>query len=137
MNLAERVAATDKVVARFRNRPFDWRDRATCIHLARAQMRALGHRPPPIPDFRSALGARKALERSGHASLEALLDSMLPRIAPLSAWVGDLMLVPGEEPFGEALAISAGGALLMYHAAAPGLANVVEALPRVRAAWRL
>lgn len=137
MNLAERAAATEKVVARFRDRAFDWSDRATCIHLARAQMRALGHRPPAIPDFRSALGARKALERSGHASLEALLDSMLPRIAPLAAWVGDLMLVPGEEPFGEALAISAGGALLMYHAEAQGLANVVDVMPQVRAAWRL
>lgn len=137
MNLVARAEATEKVVARFRNRPFDWSERATCIHLARAQMRALGHRPPAIPDFRSALGARKALERTGCASLQALLDSMLPRIAPLSAWVGDLMLVPGKEPFGEALAISAGGALLMYHAEADGVANVIDAMSHVRAAWRL
>lgn len=135
-DLARRAAETQKVVDRFRNRSFDWGNRATCIHLARAQMRALGHRPPAIPDFRSARGALMALKKTGHDSLEDLLDTMLPRIAPLAMVVGDLALVPGEGPF-DALAISAGGTLLMYHEQAEGLANVKEALPQVKAAWRV
>ena len=135
-DLARRAAETQKVVDRFRNKPFDWQNRATCIHLARAQMRALGHRPPAVPDFRSPRGALTALKKAGHDSLEDLLDVMLPRIAPLEMLVGDLALVPGEPPF-DALAISAGGTLLMYHQEAEGLANVKEALPRVKAAWRL
>lgn len=77
-----------------------------------------------------------ALKRTGHDSLEALLDSMLPRIAPLAMVVGDLALVPGEGPF-DALAISAGGTLLMYHEQADGLANVKEAMGQVKAAWRV
>ncbi len=136
VDLAMRVAATEKVVARFRRRPFDWSTRATCIHLARAQARAMGHRPPPIPDFRSPRGALTALRSTGHDTLEALLDSMFPRIAPAAMLVGDLCIVPGESPF-DAIAISAGGALLMYHPHASGLANVKEAMGSVKAAWRV
>ena len=136
MNLHERVIATDKVVAKFRARPFDWSKRATCIHLARAQARALGHRPPSIPDIRSAIGARRALAQLGHETLSGLLDAMFPRIAPASALPGDLVVVPGEEGF-ESIGIAAGGAILMYHADADGLVPVKEALGSVTGAWRL
>lgn len=137
VDLAARAAATQRVVDRFRRRPFDWATRATCIHLARAQMRALGHRPPAIPDFRSPTGARRALAATGHPSLGALLDAMLPRIAPLEMIVGDLALVPGEAPF-DALGVAAGdGTLLMYHEAADGLANVTGAVGAAIGAWRV
>lgn len=136
MTLAERAAATAQVAARFRARPFDWATGGTCIHLARAQMRAMGHRPPPIPRFQSALGARRALVAAGYPDLAALLDSMLPRITPASMWVGDLALVPGSDGF-DALAVSAGRALLMYHDAQEGLCVVKEAEPQIVAAWRL
>ncbi len=96
----------------------------------------MGHKPPPIPDFRSARGGLTALRATGHDTLEALLDSMFPRIAPAAMLVGDLALVPGDAPF-NALAVSAGGALLMYHPDADGLANVKEAFGDVIAAWRL
>lgn len=107
MTLAERAAATAQVAARFRARPFDWTTGGTCIHLARAQMRAMGHRPPPIPRFRSALGARRALAATGYADLAALLDSMLPPIAPALMWVGDIALMPSEDDLG-AVVISLG-----------------------------
>lgn len=135
MNLAERLAATENVVARFRHHPFSWRDRRTCIHLARAQMRAMGHKPPAIPDFRSAIGARTALRKTGHSDLASLLDTMLPRIAPLEMIVGDLALVPGEIGL-EALGVNAGGTLLMYHGEADGLVPVKDAIGSIIAAWR-
>lgn len=138
VDLAARAVATDAVVSRFRMRPHDFRTRATCIHLARAQMRALGHRPPSIPDFRSPIGAMAALKRSGFATLEDLLDSMLPRIAPAAMLIGDLAAAPAGEPFGSAIGIWADGALLGYHPDEPrGLANIKEALIHVTAAWRL
>ncbi|MGT2515131.1 DUF6950 family protein [Sphingomonas panni] len=107
MTLAQRAAATAQVAARFRARPFDWATGGTCIHLARAQMRAMGHRPPPIPRFRSALGARRALAATGYADLAALLDSMLPSIAPALMWVGDIALMPSEDDLG-AVVVSLG-----------------------------
>ncbi len=136
MTLAERAAATAQVAARFRARPFDWATGGTCVHLARAQMRAMGHRPPPIPRFRSALGARRALAATGFADLAALLDSMLPPIAPASMWVGDLALVPGAEGF-DALAICDVSALFMYHDTQDGLSVVKQAERHIVAAWRL
>jgi hypothetical protein len=136
MNLHQRVVATDLVVAKFRNRRFDWRNRATCIHLARAQARAMGHRPPPVPDIRSAVGARRALKALGHDRLSAMLDTMFPRIAPAAALPGDLVIVPGEDGF-ESIGIAAGGALFLYHADGEGLCTVKEALGSVTGAWRL
>lgn len=115
LDLAARAAATDKVVARFRHRAFDWGNRATCLHLMRAQMRALGHRPPSIPDFRSPLAARTALAKAGFETVEALLASMLPRIAPLAMIVGDFGVLPGEPPFQAGVIAAGNGKVLGWH----------------------
>lgn len=135
-DLAARVAATERVVARFRNKPFDWRAAATCVHLARAQMRALGHRPPTIPPFRSAPGALRALRAAGFADVAAMLDSLLPRIAPAAMWPGDLAVIEGEPPF-DAIVIGAGGKVLGWHGSMldRGLVPIVDA--PIKAAWRL
>ncbi|RYG79531.1 hypothetical protein EON77_08975, partial [bacterium] len=126
VDLVARVAATEKVVARFRNRPFGWDTRRTCIHLARAQARALGHHLPQIPDFRSPRGARTALRAQGCETLDQLLDKLFPRIAPLAAWVGDLVIMAGGDEF-DGIGIVAGGKILGYHEdhLAAGLVNVV------------
>ena len=140
LDLAQRVTATEKVVARFRNRPFDWATRRTCIHLARAQARALGHRPPAIPDFRSPRGAKTALKALGHDTLEQLLDSLFPRIAPLAAWVGDLVIMAGGDGEFDGIGIVAGGKIIGYHEdhLADGLVNVVPVGPDPYVgAWRL
>ncbi len=140
LDLAARVAATDKVVARFRNAPFSWDRRRTCIHLARAQARALGHRPPLIPDFRSAIGAKTALKAQGCATLEQLLDKLFPRIAPLAAWVGDLVIMAGGDGGFDGIGIVAGGKIIGYHEdhLDRGLVNVVPVGPNPYiGAWRL
>ena len=148
MRLDERARATDAVIARFRKRPFGWESAGTCIHLARAQMRALGHRPPSIPRFYSAIGAAKTLRATGYADLAALLDSMLPRIAPAAMWVGDLAIMDSgeEDPF-DAIVVSTGqtgsgdigaGQLMAgYHADHPA-AGIVNIIPHAfKGAWRL
>lgn len=134
VNLAERAAATTKVIERFRHKPFDWRGNATCIHLAQAQMRALGHRPPRIPKFHTALGAQRALQATGFADLGALLDSMLPVIPPAMMWTGDLALLDGEPPF-DAIVINVGGKVMGYHEEVPGLAPMIPLA--IKRAWRL
>jgi hypothetical protein len=133
--LIRRAEAVEATKARFAGKDFDWGKRVTCIHLARFQARQMGHRPPAIPDFRSPVGARTALRKMGHADLEGLMDAMFPRIAPASAWVGDIVMLPGEI-FG-ALVVNAGGALIGFHEAAPGLVNIKEAMADAVAAWRL
>ena len=137
--LVARVAATERAVARFRGRPFGWETRRTCIHLARAQARALGHRLPAIPDFRSPRGARTALRAQGCETLDQLLDRFFPRIAPLAAWVGDLVIMAGGDEF-DGIGIVAGGKILGYHEdhLADGLVNLVPTgdAPFI-GAWRL
>ena len=139
LNAVERTAATEKVIARFRNRPFGWDTRRTCIHLARAQARAMGHRPPSIPDFRSPRAARAALKTQGHETLAQLLDSLFPRIPPLAAWVGDLVVMAGGDDF-DGIGIAVGGKIVGYHMdhLAEGVVNVVPTGPDPYiGAWRL
>ncbi len=139
MNLIERRNATMAVWQRFRRRAFDWKTGGTCIHLARAQMVAMGHKPPRIPPFRSALGARRAMDRAGFADLGAMLESlMLPEIAPAHMWVGDLAILPGHGDGFDAIGIWSGAEILGYHANDPsGIKAVMDAMGGVTRAFRL
>ena len=137
MNLPARVAATNKTMAKYRGRAFDWKDKATCIHLARTQLRNMGHKPPPIPQFGSTIGARRAMQGAGYETLADIFDGLsLPRIAPAAMLVGDLAMLPGEDGF-DAIVICAGGKLLGWHGAADELTVIGEAVMHVTAAWRL
>lgn len=139
----KRAAALERTLLRWRHRPFDW-DGASCLHLLRAHARNMGHRNlPRVPRFYSAGGALRALRGTGHATLADLLTrhfQLLP--APAFAWVGDLVLVPGEDgrtaPLG-AIGISDGaGNVWMWHdAAADGLRPVKELEAHIVAGWRL
>lgn len=135
----ERAQATAAVVTKFRARPFDWSRPATCIHLARAQMRALGHRPPSIPRFSSAIGATRALRTAGFADLAALLDSLLPRISPGEMWVGDLALMESDDAFDAIVVSQEWGARMVagYHGDHLGEGVVNIEGHAFKAAWRL
>jgi hypothetical protein len=137
--LLRRVRATETVFARFRNRAFDWKTGATCLHLARAQLVAMGHRPPKIPPFRSALGARRAMDAAGYADMAAIFDGLgLVRIPPLAMLVGDLAVLPGDDGDFDAVVINAGGKLLGWHGAdASRVQPIGEAMAHVTGAWRL
>lgn len=103
MRRADAVKATE---ARFKDRPFDWRKQATCIHLVRFHAAQMGHKLPIVPKFKSALGAKKALLATGFQTLPALLDSRFDRIPPAFMRVGDIMAMPGDDGW-DALVIKA------------------------------
>ena len=103
MTLAERAARTREVLDRFEEKPFAWSG-ANCIRLAAAQAKALGHDVPPVPMFRTPLGAKKALAKRGAASVAELLDQFLPRHpAPAFARLGDLVVLPQDPSLPEGL----------------------------------
>lgn len=140
MNLDQRARATQAVLARF-DKPFSWAG-ANCIRLAQEQGVALGHPLPPVPPFRTAKGARRALIERGAASVAELLDQFFERWpAPAFARVGDLVTLPAEaDGMGlEAVCIADGqGNLFGWHAADPSRLRVVKfAQAAVVAAWRL
>ena len=135
MNLEERARATEKVVLKYRDKPFDWKTTATCIHLARSQASALGHKLPVVPRFRSALSARKALKETGVNSLPELLDKYFPRIPAAMAIVGDLVTIAGDESFDSITVHSGGHKILGWHQDAVGMVPIEAA--EFTGAWRL
>lgn len=99
----------------------------------------MGHKLPPIPDIRSPTGARRALAATGHADLASLLDSLFPRVAPASMWIGDLALMEGADGLG-GIVVAVGGKVMGYHVdhLDLGLVNIVPVGPSpFIGAWRL
>ena len=140
IDLHARVAATEGVIARF-DKPFDWAG-PNCIRLARAQATALGHDLPPVPMFRTPLGARRALKKRGFVSVSALLDRYFIRLdAPARAIVGDLVVGPAGEQHGlEAVGIADGtGKVVGWHEASDYscLDTILQANAQLTGAWRL
>lgn len=138
VGFAGRAAATEATLARYRTKPFDWSKRATCIHLAHTQARNMGHDVPTVPTFSTALGARRALKARGHDTLEALMDSMFPRIAPARMLVGDLALLPADDGWGSICVFDGLAKLLGWHGSDPsGIKPIARAQGDIVAAWGL
>ena len=87
--------ATARTHAAYVGRLFAWESGHTCLHMARFHLRGMGHAVPRLPRVSSALFARRALDRRGWTDVDAMLDSMLPRIAPLQMRLGDIATAPG------------------------------------------
>lgn len=132
-DLLRRQDALTRTKDRYLGRPFAWGS-ADCIKMGRFHLRAMGHRPPPAPAYRSAVGAKRALVGTGHETIVALLDSMLPRIAPAEMLPGDILTLDGTEHF-EALAICVGRKALGWHEGAEGA--VFYTPLKINAAWRV
>lgn len=137
MNLVARVDATNKTMAKYRGKAFDWNG-VSCIHLARTQLRNMGHKPPRIPAFRSAIGAKRAMDANGYQTVADIFDGLgLARIAPAAMLVGDLAILPGEDGF-DAVVICVGGKLLGWHGIDLSQPKIIgEAVAHITAAWRL
>lgn len=136
--LERRRRATAKTLAHYHERSFDWRRQATCLHMARYQMKAMGHAPPRIPPIRSELRAMKELRARGHESLILLFDTLLPRIAPAEMRLGDLAAIPGDEGRFDCLLINvAPRKFAGWHPDSFLMAVMDIELGNVTAAWRL
>lgn len=141
MTLALRQQATLKTLTRFRARPFSWAG-ANCVRLARTQAVNMGHRLPPLPRFRSALGAKRALTARGADSVAALLDQHFARLpAPAFAWLGDLVALPGDPALGlDAVGIADGQGNVWCWSQLNDereMVALLQAEANVLAAWRL
>lgn len=94
-------------MAKYRGRPLDWVN-ADCMRMLRSHLVAMGHKGlPPLPRYSTAAGAVRALRRTRHETLQSLLDTMLPRIAPAAMLMGDIVLMGSEDAL-EAVTLSVG-----------------------------
>lgn len=132
-----RRQATEATLARYRNKPFDWATGVTCVHMARFQLRNMGHRPPSLPRFRGALGAKKAMKERGWPSVSAMLDSMLPRIPPAAMLLGDLAVVEGDAGMDSIMVCAGPQRLFGWREDAEGLVVLSVQMSEVSGAWRL
>lgn len=135
--LLRRKEATEKTLGRYRGKAFDWATGVTCVHLARCQLRQMGHTPPTLPRFRSMLGAKKALVERGWANVSEMLDSMLPRIAPAQMLLGDIAALPDEQGIGSLMVCAGPHKLLGWREDAPELVVLDVSLDELSGAWRV
>lgn len=141
MNLARRAAATKSTYDKYLGKSFSWRGR-TCVHVLRFHLRKMGHKPPPMPQFQSAIGAMTALSMRGVPDLAGLMRSIgLLEIQPSEMIVGDVGVLPGDDGrtdgiFG-ALVICAGNKFMGWHGAGDGFEAMDDVLPHMAAAFRV
>ena len=113
--LERRKAAVIATRTRFAARPFAF-GRVDCVRVAAWHLRQFGHKPVGLAkagSYRSALGARRALTRAGHATLaDAVAAIGLEERAPAAAWLGDLLVKPGTDGL-DAIGIVAGSSLVL------------------------
>lgn len=136
--LPARDAALQQTLGWIKGRRFAWWS-ADCIRLLRTHLVNNGHAPPPLPHYRSALGAKRALTKAGHADLAALLDSLLVRIPPAAMLAGDVALIeaePEEDGGGlGALVVSCGRKSIGWIGGSEEA--VVMTVHAMKAAWRV
>lgn len=132
-----RQQATQATLDKFKGKAVDWQRGIHCVRLAHFHLRQMGHRPPTLPRLRSALAAKREMQRRGWDDVAAMLDAIgLQRIPPAAMLLGDLAVGPADELFG-AIGVCAGPLrLLGWHEDAPGLAVLDTDLSQLTGAWR-
>ena len=126
-------------MAKYRARKFDWRSSVTCVHMARFHLRAMGHKPEPLPSrVRSPIGARRALLERKWASVADMLDAQpgLARIAPAMMILGDIAVAPSEDGVGSILICAGPQKLIGWHDLVEGMAVLDIPFDQLVGLWR-
>lgn len=138
-NLNQRAAAVRATQIRFANRPFKW-GAVDCIKVAAFHVRQVGHKPASLAKagkYRSALSARRALQNAGYDSLTAAIEGAgLVEIAPASALMGDLIVLPGNEGWESVLILIGPNTAFGFHEEALTLVPI-RFDPSFARAWSL
>lgn len=134
--ILRRRDVTQATLEHFAAKPFSWTAGATCVHLVRKQLVGMGHKPPPMRAFRSALTAKKALQAKGWPNLAAMMDSLLPAIGPAQVVVGDIAEMPSDDDMFGALAVVIGNGRIMGYLGEGDMLTVAQPTVVPLAAWR-
>ena len=131
MNWRSRLAAA---IETYRRASFAY-GAADCALLALAAVEAQTGRdivPAAWRRYGTELGALRVMRRAGFASLADMAGSLLPEIHPSRASLGDIMAMPVEGPFGQALGVCNGERVFVFGREHHGL-GLVSRLTAVRA----
>jgi hypothetical protein len=135
-DILKRREVTQATLDHFATKPFDWRTGATCVHLVRKQLVGMGHKPPPMKAFRSALTAKRALQSKGWANLADMMSSLLTMVPPARAIIGDIVEMPSEDDTFGALAVMMGNGRIMGYLGETDLLTIAQPLVVPLSAWR-
>lgn len=145
-DLVRRQRALEKTRDRFAGRTIDL-GVTDCIILARAHLKAMGHKDVPAPGkYRTPAQARARLREvckkvgAEGVGFEPLFDALLPRIAPAAMLPGDLGFVEQEQgslgvSFGS-LVVSVGTKFWGWHPDDERFALIEPNGMPFKAAWR-
>ena len=140
-SLIERAKAAESTIAKFAGQGFIW-GKSDCLRLVAHTLRQLGH-APPLRDagvYSSHLGARRALKRTGFATLPEWVDSWgLLRIPPAMVLTGDVVALPSGDAAMPALALALPNGRVLGFVPELGVAASVMLAEGVSplAAWRV
>jgi len=129
--LERRRVALEATLAKYRNRPLDYRT-ADCVRMTRFHLLQMGHKPPVLPQYQSFIGARRAVKAAG--GVDAVLDTFLPRIPYARMWPGDIALVEGTQDM-DCAVLCLGHKVFGWHEDADEPVNME--LRTIKAAWRV
>lgn len=137
--LLARVDAAQQAMDHFAGKPLVW-GRTDCARLAAHVLKTLGYKPglSRFGDYKTELGARRALRRHGMTDTPDWLDTIhgLIRIAPAAALPGDVVGMPGAGNWTSLTICLGNGRLLGFHPeAGVGVCTVVQPLIAPVAAW--
>jgi len=136
-DLQRRVNATQATRDRFFDKPFDWSKSATCVHMLRFHAAQMGHDMPKVPEFRTAIGAKKALKGMGFDGIEEMMNYFFVPITPSFMLTGDIMAVPGDAGFSALMVRGSVDKFLGWHEDAEGCTILACDMAAATGAWRL
>lgn len=135
-DLVRRQNAVEATMAKYRARAFDWKGKATCLHMASFHLRRMGKRPPALPQVGSLLAAKRELAKRGWADVGAMLDGIgLERIAPAAMRLGDLAMLEDDSGLGGIVISASAGKVIGWNEAAEGMVVLIPL--EIVAAWRV
>lgn len=134
--LLKRHAALQSTMDRYRHRAFDWQTGATCIHLLRHHLKAMGYKVPAVPKLDGPITAKRELKKRGWGSVEAMLDELLEPIPVAAMLPGDVSVLPGEDGLG-GVVISLGSTCIGYADGADGMVIFTQPGAVLEKAWRV
>ncbi|PNU02524.1 DUF6950 family protein [Novosphingobium guangzhouense] len=130
IDLEARRVALETTLAKYRGRTLDYVT-ADCARMIRFHLLQMGHKPPALPRYRSAIGARRAMIQTG--GISAVLDTFLPRIPYARMLPGDIAILDGTDSL-ECGMICVGHKLIGW---AEGSDEMINFVPfDIKAAWR-
>lgn len=130
----KRRDATQATLDKYRDKPFSWEKGHTCLHMLRFHLRQMGHKPEPLPRVKSAIGARRALDKRGWKDVGDMLDSFLVRIPHATMLLGDVAMFQSYDGFG-AITISMGDKVMGWHPDYDGMTSLIPV--DIAGAWRV